>query len=407
MRSGPKATLRPADVRAAQGGCARGALAARAGRTDLEGRKEFPMPLDPLFTPVSLGAIQAPNRIVMAPLTRNRADHATLSPHALHAAYYAQRATAGLIIAEATQIMPEGQGYAWTPGIHTPAQVEGWRGVTQAVHAAGGRIVLQLWHVGRVSHVSLQPGGQAPVAPSAIAAGTKTFTATGFADTSLPRALDAAEIPGIVAAYADATRNARAAGFDGAEVHAANGYLIDQFLRDTANRRTDAWGGSIANRARLLDAVLAAVTGAWSADRVGIRLSPFSNANNVGIDSDTMGLFGHVVDLVDRHGLAYLHMVEGQTGGPRDAAAGDIAALRARFRGPYIANNGYDGAMAAEAVAAGHAEAVAFGRPFIANPDLVARLRQGAALAVPDRATFYGGGAEGYTDYPALAVAAA
>ncbi len=360
------------------------------------------MSLDPLFQPLPLGAILAPNRIVMAPLTRNRADHATLAPHALTATYYAQRATAGLLIAEATQILPEGQGYAWTPGIHADAQVAGWRAVTDAVHDAGGRIVLQLWHVGRVSHVDLQPGGRAPVAPSAIGAGVKTFLPTGFAETSLPRALETAEIPALVEAYAQATRNARAAGFDGVEVHAANGYLIDQFLRDTSNRRTDAYGGSVANRLRLLDEVLGAVTAAWSADRVGIRLSPWSNANNVGIDSDTMGLFGQAVDRVDRHGLAYLHMVEGQTGGARDADAGQIAALRGRFGGPYIANNGYDGPMAAAAVTEGRAEAVAFGRPFIANPDLVERLRRGAALTAPDPATFYGGGAEGYTDYPAL-----
>ena len=360
-----------------------------------------------LFSPLRAGAIQMANRVVMAPLTRNRARPEDDSPHGLHVVYYRQRATAGLIITEATQISPEGKGYAWTPGIYSAAQVTGWRAVTDAVHAAGGRIVLQLWHVGRVSHTSLQEGGKAPVAPSAIAAGTKTFDGTGFVDTSVPRALEIGEMPRIVADYAHATRNARAAGFDGVEIHAANGYLIHQFLADGSNHRTDAYGGSVGNRTRLLAEVVAAVVGEWDADHVGIRLSPFSNANGVS-DSDPMTTFAAAIDIVQGAGLAYLHMVEGQTGGSRDLPAGqDIAALRARFTGVYIANNGYDRKMAMEAVAQGRADAVAFGVPFIANPDLAERLRRDAPLAQADRATFYGGGAEGYTDYPMMDDAAA
>ena len=360
-----------------------------------------------LFSPVRVGAIELANRVVMAPLTRNRARPEDDAPIALHAEYYGQRATAGLIITEASQITPEGKGYAWTPGIYSPAQVAGWKAVTEAVHAKGGRIFIQLWHVGRVSHTSLQPNGQAPVSASAIAAGGKTFDGTGFVDTSVPRALETEEIPRLLADYAHAVGCARAAGFDGVEIHAANGYLLDQFLHDGANRRTDAYGGSIENRARLLGEVIAAVVGAWDKDHVGIRISPFSGANGVH-DSDPMALFGHVVDLIDAAGLAYLHMVEGKTGGSRDLAPGQsIDALRRRFHGPFIANNGYDRRMALDAVADGHADLIAFGKPFIANPDLVERLRRDAPLNEPDPATFYGGGAKGYTDYPQLAEAAA
>jgi N-ethylmaleimide reductase len=355
-----------------------------------------------LFSPIRIGALDLANRIVMAPLTRNRARREDDAPQALHVEYYAQRASAGLIITEASQISPEGKGYAWTPGIHSPAQIEGWRAVTDALHAKGGKIVIQLWHVGRVSHTSLQPNGQPPVAPSAIAAETRTFDGTAFLPTSLPRALDLAEIPRVVADFAQATRNARAAGFDGVEIHAANGYLIDQFLRDGSNTRTDVYGGSIENRARLLTEVIAAVTGAWDADHVGIRLSPFSNANGVS-DSDPVATFTHAVDVVNAAELAYLHMIEGQTGGSRDLAAGqDLSALRSRFSGAYIGNNGFTRELATKAVASGRADLVAFGRLFIANPDLVERLRLNAVLNTPDTATFYGGGAAGYTDYPAL-----
>lgn len=355
-----------------------------------------------LFQPTKVGALDLSSRIVMAPLTRNRARAEDDAPYEIHAEYYAQRAGAGLIITEASQIMPEGKGYAWTPGIHSASQIEGWKKVTDAVHAKGGKIVIQLWHVGRISHTSLQPGGQAPVAPSAIAAEAKTFDGNGFVATSTPRALETGEIAEIVAAYATATQNALAAGFDGVEVHAANGYLIDQFLRDGSNTRTDAYGESVENRTRFLTEILDAVTAVIGADRTGIRLSPFSNANDVR-DSNTMALFSHVVDLLNGYGLAYLHIVEGQTGGPREAAndAG-LAALRSRFTGVYMGNNGYTRDLAIDAVEAGAIDLVAFGRPYIANPDLVQRLKQNAPLNDLNAETLYGGGREGYVDYPTL-----
>jgi len=360
-----------------------------------------------LFTPARFGALELANRVVMAPLTRNRADAETDSPTDLAATYYAQRASAGLIISEASQIMPEGKGYAWTPGIYAPGQIAGWKKVTDAVHAKGGKIVLQMWHVGRISHSSLQPGGAAPQAPSAIAAASKTFDGKGFVDTSTPRALELDEIPGLVATYAQAAKNAREAGFDGVEIHAANGYLIDQFLRDGANKRTDAYGGTIENRARLLFEVVEAVTAAIGVDRTGIRLSPLSPANGIS-DSDPMAVFAHVIKGLNRYDLAYLHMVEGPTGGERDAETdAKMAELRKLYAGNYIANNGYTRAMAIEAVESGAADAVAFGRPFIANPDLVARLAADAPLNEGNRATYYGGGAEGYTDYPTLEPATA
>jgi N-ethylmaleimide reductase len=353
-----------------------------------------------LFQPYDLGPLTLANRIVMAPLTRNRAA-AGLVPGPHVAEYYAQRATAGLIIAEATQISAQAQGYQDTPGIYTPDQIAGWRVVTDAVHAKGGRIFLQLWHVGRVSHVDLQPGGAAPVAPSAIAAATKTFVNNGFADTSMPRALRLDEIPAIVEDFRQAAANAIAAGFDGVEIHGANGYLLDQFAKDGANHRTDAYGGSVENRARLMLEVAEAVVAQIGADRTGIRISPVSPANGVS-SSDPQPQFDHIVDALSRLGLVYLHVVEGATGGPRDVAPFDFAGLRRRFSGTYIANNGYDLALAKAHLAADEADLVAFGRPFIANPDLVARLQTGAALAEIIPATLYGGGAEGYTDYPTL-----
>ncbi|KAA5606586.1 alkene reductase [Roseospira marina] len=354
-----------------------------------------------LFEPYRLGPLPLSNRIAMAPLTRNRAQ-AGLVPGPLTATYYAQRATAGLLIAEATQVSPQGQGYQDTPGLYTDAQVAGWRVVTDAVHAAGGRIFVQLWHVGRISHVSLQPGGAAPVAPSAIRAEAKTFAGGAFVDVSEPRALEAEEIPGIVADFRQAAANAIAAGFDGVEIHAANGYLLDQFLKDGANQRTDAYGGSIANRTRLTLEVAEAVSAEIGAERTGIRIAPVTPANGIS-DSDPQPLFEHLVEGLDALNLVYLHVIEGATGGARDIAPFDYAALRRRFRNTYIGNNGYDGAMAQEAVADGRVDMVAFGRPFIANPDLVTRLQTGASLAALDRDTLYGGGAKGYTDYPALA----
>ncbi len=360
------------------------------------------MTKEKLFTPLKAGAIELPNRVVMAPLTRNRALPDGDVPHALNAEYYAQRAAYGLLITEASQISPQGKGYAWTPGIYSDAQIAGWRKVTEAVHKAGGRIVIQLWHVGRVSHNVLQPGGVAPVGPSAIAARTKTYDGQGFVATSLPRALDIEEIPGIVADYGRAAARALEAGFDGIEIHAANGYLIDQFLRDGSNQRTDAYGGPIANRARLLREVVEAVTKAIPADRVGIRFSPFSNANDV-TDSDPAATFAYAIEQIAPAGLAYLHMVEGQTGGSRDLPPGcDIQALRRLFKGVYMANNGYDRDLAIAAVAEGRADLIAFGKLAISNPDLVERLEKNAPLNDPDKATFYGGGAAGYTDYPRL-----
>ena len=359
----------------------------------------------PLFQPGRLGALTLPNRIVMAPLTRSRTGSAGI-PGPMNATYYGQRASAGLIIAEATQISPQGQGYAYTPGVHDEAQVEGWKLVTDAVHRNGGRIVLQLWHVGRISHESLQPGGALPVAPSALRPEGQAFTEAGFQPHPTPRALETDEIAGIVEDYRKAAANAKRAGFDGVEIHAANGYLIDQFLRDKTNRRTDRYGGSIENRTRFLLEVAEAVTGVWGGDRVGVRISPVSPANDIA-DSDPQALFNHAVAALDRFGLAYLHVVEGATGGARDNAAFDFEALRRAFRGAYIANNGFDKALAESTLAAGRADFIAFGRPFIANPDLVERLRTGAPLAEPDRTTFYGGDAHGYTDYPALTAKAA
>lgn len=358
-----------------------------------------------LFDSYRLGTLTLPNRIVMAPLTRNRAAAGNV-PTALMAEYYAQRASAGLIIAEATQVVPEGQGYQDTPGIHSSEQVAGWKRVTDAVHARGGRIFLQLWHVGRVSHVTLQPGGQAPVAPSAIRARTKTFVGGTFTEVSEPRALRLDEIPAIIDGYRKGAANAIAAGFDGVEIHGANGYLLDQFLRDGSNQRTDSYGGSIENRARLLLEVSQAIVEEIGAARTGIRISPVTPANDA-VDSNPQPLFNYVVEQLDRLGLVYIHAIEGSTGGPRDNLPFDYGALRSRYRGAWIANNGYDRAMAENAVANGRADLIAFGRPFIGNPDLVERLHRDLPLAQLDRATLYGGGAEGYTDYPALTAAAA
>lgn len=357
-----------------------------------------------LFTPLQAGALRLKNRVVMAPLTRNRAHPGDDVPVPLNAEYYRQRAGAGLIISEGTQISAEGQGYQDTPGLYRDAQVEGWKPVTEAVHGAGGLIVAQIWHVGRVSHASLQPGGGAPVGPSALPSGSRTFVGGKFVETSTPRALDAADIARILDDYRRAARNAAAAGFDGVEIHGANGYLIDQFMRPSANARTDGYGGSVENRTRFLEEVVEAVVSELPADRVGLRLSPFSPANGVKVDAaDAQATWARAIERIDPYGLAFLHMVEGATGGSRELPEGaSIDALRALFSGVYIANNGYDREMAIEAVESGRVDAVAFGKLFLANPDLPKRLRRDAALNAPVSATFYGGGAEGYTDYPAL-----
>ncbi len=354
-----------------------------------------------LFEPYTLGSLTLSNRIVMAPLTRNRAGTGFVpSEHA--ATYYSQRASAGLLISEASQISQQGQGYQDTPGIYTEAQIEGWRKVTDAVHAKGGRIFLQLWHVGRVSHVDLQKNGVAPVAPSALQAATKVFVNNSFADVSAPRALDIEELPGIVNDFRQAAKNAIAAGFDGVEIHGANGYLLDQFLKDGSNVRTDAYGGSVENRARLLLEVTAAVVDEIGADRTGIRISPVSPANGVS-SSDPQQQFDYVVDQLDALGLVYLHVVEGATGGSRNVAPFDFGSLRRRFKNTYIANNGYDLNLAASQLKDDKADLIAFGRPFIGNPDLVERLKSSATLSTFDPTTLYGGGAAGYIDYPTLA----
>ena len=355
-----------------------------------------------LFDPVQLGTLRLANRIVMAPLTRSRAG-ADGVPRPIMAQYYAQRASAGLIIAEGTNISPQARGYAFTPGLYDSAQVQGWRPVTEAVHSRGGHIFPQLWHVGRISHPSLQPDGALPVAPSAVRPKGTSFTETGFQACVTPRELRTDEIPAIVEQYRRAARNALAAGFDGVEIHAANGYLIDQFLRDSTNKRTDSYGGSPEKRARFLLDIASAVAAECGADRVGVRLSPLSPVNDADLDSDPATTYGYVVRQLSQLGIAYIHVIEGVTQGTREVPGGfDLQTLRTSFKGCYIANNGYDLNLALEARRRGSADLIAFGRAFIANPDLVERLRRGAPLNVPDRDTFFTGGETGYTDYPTL-----
>jgi 2,4-dienoyl-CoA reductase-like NADH-dependent reductase (Old Yellow Enzyme family) len=348
-----------------------------------------------LFDPLRIGDLELPNRVVMAPLTRARATAQSRVPTPIVAEYYAQRAAAGLIIAEATSVDPMGVGYERTPGIWSPEQVEGWRGVTAAVHARGGRIFLQLWHVGRISDPSLL-GGAAPVAPSAIAAQGHVSLLRPKRPYPVPRALALDELPGIVAAYRRGAQNAQAAGFDGVEIHGANGYLLDQFLQDGSNRREDAYGGPIANRARLMLEVADACIGVWGARRVGMHLAPRGDAHSMG-DSTRLETFSTVAQELGRRGLAFVcareHAGEDRIG----------PLLRERFGGPFIANEAFDGALAQADLAAGRSDAVAFGKLYIANPDLVERLRRGHPLNAPDPSTFYTEGPQGYTDYPALA----
>jgi N-ethylmaleimide reductase len=370
-----------------------------------------------LFSPTRVGAIQVANRVVMAPLTRNRAPEGI--PTALMAEYYAQRADpvtgAGLIVSEATAISPQAQGYADVPGLYGTEQLDGWKKVTQAVHAQGGKIVCQLWHVGRVSHHLLQPHNADPVAPSPIRAETKTYLidkdgSGHFVPTSLPRALHRHEIPAIVHDYAAAARNAvKSAGFDGVEIHGANGYLLDQFLKTGANQRTDDYGGSIRNRARLMLEVTRAVVDAVGHDRVGIRLSPVTPANDI-VDADPQPLFDYLLRQLAPLGLAYVHVIEGATGGPRevegrpfDYAKAKQAYRDAGGRGAWMVNNGYDPRLAEDAIESGRADLVAFGKAFICMPDLTERIRRGGPFQGLDKTTMYGGGAKGYTDYPALA----
>lgn len=363
-----------------------------------------------LFDPIQIGNISLSNRIAMAPLTRNRSPGAV--PNDLNVTYYEQRASAGLLISEGTPISHQGQGYAQVPGLYLPESLEGWKRVTSAVHAAGGHIAAQIWHVGRVSHTSLQPNGGQPVAPSAIRAKSKTYIVHedgtgGFVETSEPRALALDEIPGIVEDYRRAARAAIDAGFDAIEIHAANGYLIDQFLRSNSNIRTDAYGGSIENRTRFAIEVVDAIVKEIGAERTGIRLSPVTPANDVS-DPDPQPLFNHLIEKLAAYDLAFIHVIEGATGGPRDNTPFDWAGFKAAYRAKggkaaWMVNNGYDRAMAIDAVASGRADMVSFGKAFIANPDLVQRLKVDAPLNEADRATFYGGGADGYTNYPKMA----
>jgi N-ethylmaleimide reductase len=363
-----------------------------------------------LFSPLKIGPYQLQHRVVMAPLTRMRADRLSYAPRPMSATYYGQRATAGgLIIAEASPVMATGRGNPATPGIYSDAQIAGWRGVVEAVHAKGGRIFLQLWHVGRVSHSSFQPGGAMPVAPSAVpitGSGMLAMTADGkMVPYETPRALETGEVEQIVEVFRQAAKNAMTAGFDGVEIHGANGYLLEQFLQSHTNLRTDRYGGSIENRARLLLEITQAAIGVWGANRVGVRLSPYGIANGSG-EADPMPLYTHVVNSFNPLGLAYLHFIE-----PRSSGAGRaevnwqnvpsaMVLFRPLWRGVLIAAGGFTGESAEAAIAEGHADAVAFGRIFISNPDLPRRLQHGFPLTPYNRATFYGGEEAGYTDYP-------
>lgn len=354
-----------------------------------------------LFSPLRLGAIELPNRIVMSSLTRNRAGAGNV-PGDLAVEYYRQRATSGLILTEASPICPEAHGYPRTPGIHSPEQIAGWRKVTDAVHAAGGRIAIQLWHVGRISHPDLQPGGAAPVAPSALKPAGKIMTLKGMQDYVTPRALETAELPGLIATYVQAAKNAIEAGFDGVEVHAGNGYLLDQFLRSLTNQRRDDYGGSKENRARLLLEILTAVCVAIGNDRVGVRLSPVTPFNDIS-DDNPQETFDYVVDALNPFDLAFLDILQGTGGMPPDKwLPFDYARLRTHYHGKLLLNNGYDLASGQAAVQGGAADAIAYGRPLLANPDLVERFRRGAPLNQPDYTKLYVGEEKGYTDYPFL-----
>ena len=362
-----------------------------------------------LFSPLAVGPYELAHRIVMAPLTRMRASQPGNVPSALNAEYYAQRATeGGLIISEGSQISLAGQGMPATPGIHTAEQITGWKAVTDAVHCKGGKIFLQLWHVGRISHSSHQPGGALPIAPSAIAAKGQAFTAAfERVPFETPQAIDIDLMPLLIDVYAQAAANAKQAGFDGVEIHGANGYLIEQFLQARTNQRTEQYGGSIENRTRLLLEVVEAVSEVWGSDRVGVRLSPFGIANDSGED-DPLRLYGHVIRELDRLHLAYLHLIEPRASGAGQAevdhknvpSAAEL--FRPAWSGTLIAAGNFRPETAQAALTAGHADAIAFGRLFIANPDLPERIRRGAPLNPYHRPTFYGGGPEGYTDYPTL-----
>jgi N-ethylmaleimide reductase len=353
-------------------------------------------PFKTIFLPYRLGNIELNNRLVMAPMTRSRAVERNV-PNPIAATYYAQRASAGLIVTEATQVSPQGVGYIRTPGIHSAEQVAGWTRITEAVHRANGKIFLQLWHVGRVSHPDFH-GGELPVAPSAIAAQGQVFTAKGLQQMVTPRALAFAELPGIVEQFRKGAENAKAAGFDGVELHGANGYLLDQFLRDASNQRTDAYGGKIENRARLPLEVTKAVIDVWGADRVGYRMSPNAAYNSMS-DSNPLRTFSYLAEELNKLGIVYLHVVDPVADGAKRMSP----LLRRKFDRSLIVNGGFDLDSANAAIRNGTADLVAFGMPFLANPDLPKRYRVKAPLNVPDQATLYAGEDKGFTDYPALA----
>jgi N-ethylmaleimide reductase len=368
---------------------------------------------DLLFQPYRLGPLNLPHRIVMAPLTRSRARQPGNVPEPLAACYYAQRASAALIVSEATQISMQGQGYAWTPGIHSSEQVDGWRRVTAAVHEANGLIFCQLWHVGRISHPALQPDHMLPVAPSPITPQGTAFIENERGEGELvpfvrPRALQTEEMPYIVGQYERAAKNAQAAQFDGIEVHAANGYLLDQFIQAGTNQRTDAYGGPVAHRARLLFEIAEAVAPVWGPDRIGVRLSPLGRMNDIE-DANPEETFGYIAERLGDYRFAYLHIVnpaieameKGLEPDPRALRMVDL--IRNKYRGTLMVAGGFDRDSAERWLREGRADLIAFGRKFIANPDLPERLRLRAPLNVDDRATYYGGGAKGYTDYPTLA----
>ena len=357
-----------------------------------------------LFTPFKVGALTLPNRLVMAPMTRSRANNPGNVPDDSTVEYYVQRASAGLIITEGSQISQQGVGYIYTPGIFTPDQVDGWKKVTDAVHAAGGRIFIQLWHVGRISHPFFQDG-ELPVAPSAVQpTDVKAFTANGPEEIPTPRTLETAEVKAVVEDFRNAAQNAKDAGFDGVEIHGANGYLVDQFIQSGTNQRTDEYGGSVENRARFALEVVQAAADVLGADRVGIRLSPTGNMGGIN-DENRKATFSYVVEQLNKFGLAYLHVIEALPGHPMAAKNGQepvAPTLRQIFTGPFILNGGYTQETAERALNNHEADLIAIGVPFIANPDLVERYQQGAALNTPDPTTFYGGNDHGYIDYPSL-----
>lgn len=368
---------------------------------------------DLLFQPYKLGPLHLRHRIVMAPLTRSRARQPGNVPNALAACYYAQRASAALIVSEATQVSMQGQGYAWTPGIHSREQVEGWRGVTQAVHEAGGLIFNQLWHVGRISHPALQPDNMLPVAPSAITPAGQAFIENERGEGELvpfvrPRALETEEMPYIVAQYERGARNAQTAGFDGVEIHGANGYLLDQFMESGTNRRTDLYGGPVANRSRLLFEIVEALIPIWGPDRIGVRLSPLGSFNDMS-DANPEETFGYIAEKLSDYGLAYLHIVNPAAAALEKGQEPDARALRMvelirdKYRGTLMIAGGFDRDSAEAWLKQGRTDLIAFGRKFLANPDLPERLLLRAPLNADDPSTYYGGGAKGYTDYPTLA----